>query len=90
MWFQVKKPNTNQMVSTKQTGALTREVAGVASDLYAPLDAYLGVRSNRDPLLSTRRSPPPYDYPYGLLEEALDKDAHLAALIAQRKAAVLS
>jgi hypothetical protein len=31
-----------------------------------------------------------YDYPYGLFEEALDKDAHLHALFCQRKAAVLA
>jgi phage gp29-like protein len=69
--------------------ALTREVAGVQSDLWAQSEAYLGVRPNRDPLLAARQPDAAYAYPYGLFEEALDKDAHLTALIAQRKAAVL-
>lgn len=69
--------------------ALTREVAGVESDLWAQSAAYLGVRPNRDPLLASRQPDAAYAYPYGLFEEALDKDAHLTALIAQRKSAVL-
>lgn len=71
-------------------GALSREVAAVTGDLYEPLLGWLGVRPNRDPLLSHQQPGADYAYPYGLLEEALDKDAHLSALITQRKAAVLS
>ncbi len=69
---------------------LSREVAAVTGDLYEPLLGWLGVRPNRDPLLSHQQPGVDYAYPYGLLEEALDKDAHLSALITQRKAAVLS
>jgi hypothetical protein len=69
---------------------LAREVAGVASDLHAQLDAYLGVRPNRDPLLASQQPASAYAYPYGLFEEALDKDAHLSAICGQRKAAVLA
>jgi hypothetical protein len=76
---------------------LTREVAGVASELGAALAAWSGAMPQRDPLLGSgvhaAGVPPPdsaYHYPYGLFEEALDKDAHLHALIGQRKAAVLA
>ncbi len=68
---------------------LAREVAGVASDLYEPLAGWLGVRPNRDPLLTRRTPGSDYAWPYGLFEEALDKDAHLSALVNQRKAALL-
>lgn len=84
------KRKTNQPVSILGSAALTREVAGVQSDLWAQTDAFMGVRPNRDPLLSSRQPDAAYAYPYGLFEEALDKDAHLSALIAQRKSAVLS
>ncbi len=70
--------------------ALTREVAGVASDLHAQLETFLGVRPNRDPLLASQQPSGAYAYPYGLFEEALDKDAHLSAICSQRKAAVLA
>jgi hypothetical protein len=86
-WF---KRKTNQPVSTPDSAALTREVAGIASDLWAQTDAFMGVRPNRDPLLGSRQPDAAYAYPFGLFEEALDKDAHLSALIAQRKSAVLS
>ena len=72
------------------TATLTKEIAGIATDLYAPLQSFLGVQTNNDPLLSSRQPDSHYTYPYGLFEEALDKDAHLSALITQRKAAVLS
>ena len=75
---------------SKDSGTLSREVAGVATDLYEPLVAYLGVRPNRDPLLAHQVPGSSYVYPYGLFEEALDKDAHLTAVVAQRKAAVLA
>jgi phage gp29-like protein len=73
-----------------QAADLAREVAGVASDLHAQLDAFLGVRPNRDPLLASQQPSSAYAYPYGLFEEALDKDAHLSAICGQRKAAVLA
>jgi phage gp29-like protein len=66
-----------------------REIAGIASDLYEPLAGWLGIRPNRDPLLTTKQPGSAYDWPWGLLEEALDKDAHLSSLVTQRKAAVL-
>jgi phage gp29-like protein len=69
---------------------LTREVAGLATDLSDPLGKYLGVLPNRDPLMLQQAPNEFYRYPYGLFEEALDKDAHLSALIAQRKSAVLA
>ena len=72
------------------SGELTREVAGIASDMHAQLDAFLGVRPNRDPLLASQQPASAYAYPYGLFEEALDKDAHLSAICGQRKAAVLA
>ena len=91
------KPKTNRLVklaadssALPSADALRREVAGVASDMYEPLCAYLGVRPNRDPLLASRKPDSAYAYPYGLFEEALDKDAHLMAMVTQRKAAVLS
>jgi len=90
------KPKTNRLVKLSDSSALPsadalrREVAGVASDMYEPLAAYLGVRPNRDPLLASRKPDSAYAYPYGLFEEALDKDAHLMAMVTQRKAAVLS
>lgn len=90
------KPKTNRLVKLADSPAvpsgqaLRREVAGVASDIYEPLCAYLGVRPNRDPLLASRKPDSAYAYPYGLFEEALDKDAHLSAMVTQRKAAVLS
>lgn len=91
--------NTFRMVSLRKlppkatgggAGGLDREVAGVAGDLWAQADAFMGVRPNRDPLLGSRQPGAAYAYPYGLFEEALDKDAHLTAIVTQRKAAVLA
>jgi len=104
MWFwPMKKPKQAAESKLEQGAAiakreapggksnvLSREVAAVTGDLYEPLLGWLGVRPNRDPLLSHQQPGADYAYPYGLLEEALDKDAHLSALITQRKAAVLS
>lgn len=85
-WF---KRKAGPPAAAGHKSALTREVAGVHSDLWAQSASYLGVAPNRDPLLASRQPDTAYAYPYGLFEEALDKDAHLTALIAQRKAAVL-
>jgi len=97
MWFWPKKQTKRRAAQPDKPGqpasakpALAREVAGIATDLYEPLAGWLGVRPNRDPLLTNQQPDSAYQWPYGLFEEALDKDAHLAALIAQRKAAVLS
>jgi len=100
MWFwprkkqqtnpqRARKRRTAQRESRAGASALTREVAAVATDLNEPLIGWLGVRPNRDPLLEYQQPDSAYGWPYGLFEEALDKDAHLAALTAQRKAAVL-
>ena len=70
--------------------ALTREMAAAASDIHEPLSLFAGQRPNTDPLLSGQQPSAEYRWPYGLFEEALDKDAHLAAILAQRKAAVLA
>jgi hypothetical protein len=74
----------------KKKTQLTGEIAAMASDLYQPLAGFMGTQPNRDPLLASQQPGEGYLYPFGLFEEALDKDAHLNALIAQRKAAVLS
>jgi len=86
-----KKPAPAGPKQAAQSGSagLTREVAGIASDLFEPLAGWLGVRPNRDPLLAKRTPGEDYAWPYGLFEEALDKDAHLSALVNQRKAALL-
>jgi phage gp29-like protein len=100
MWFWPRKtqqtspqrpPKRRTAGRESRAGAsvLTREVAAVATDLNEPLIGWLGVRPNRDPLLEYQQPDSAYGWPYGLFEEALDKDAHLAALTAQRKAAVL-
>ncbi len=93
MWLWPKKKTTRDGASSTSPGApaakLTGEVAGVTGDLYEPLLGWLGIRPNRDPLLSYQQPDAAYAWPYGLFEEALDKDAHLSALVGQRKAAVL-
>jgi phage gp29-like protein len=68
----------------------------VASELGGALQQFGGSMPQRDPLLGSGSHAPgvpapdsAYDYPYGLFEEALDKDAHLQAVISQRKAAAL-
>ena len=98
MWFWPKKNDELKTGAVAQAGAdaasgaaaLTREVAGIASDMYEPLSGFIGAVPNRDPLLQSQTPGSFYAYAYGLFEEALDKDAHLAAIVAQRKAAVLS
>ena len=94
MLFWRKPTNARRTGGASKQGSpkatLTKEIAGIATDLYAPLQAFLGVRVNDDPLLASRQPDSHYAYPYGLFEEALDKDAHLSALVLQRKAAVLS
>jgi hypothetical protein len=45
------------------SGALTREVAGVATDLHEPLAGWLGVRPNRDPLLEYQQPDSAYGFP---------------------------
>lgn len=91
-WRKPVKPRRTggERKQADSTASLTKEIAGIATDLYAPLQAFLGVRANDDPILASRQPDSHYAYPYGLFEEALDKDAHLSALITQRKAAVLS
>lgn len=69
---------------------LKSEVAGIASDMHEPLTAFMQGLPNRDPLLSAKQPGSGYGYPYGLFEEALDKDAHLSAVLNQRKAALLA
>ena len=66
------------------------EIAGFGADLYGPALNFAGVLPNIEPVLSGRTPGADYAYPYGLLEEALDKDAHLSALVSQRKAAVFA
>lgn len=90
MLFWPKTKPRRAAAADSTAAELTREVAGVASDLYEPLAGYAGVRPNRDPLLAAQTPSAAYAYPYGLFEEALDKDAHLFAVVAQRKAAVLA
>ncbi|MCC7477052.1 DUF935 family protein [bacterium] len=71
---------------------LFAEAASISSDLHEHLLSFGragAVLPNRDPLLAQQQPDSAYAWPYGLFEEALDKDAHLAALLAQRKAAVL-
>ncbi len=73
--------------------SLFAESASIVSDLHEHLLMYGGaggVLPNRDPLLSQQQPDGAYARPYGLFEEAIDKDAHLAALLAQRKAALLA
>lgn len=83
-WFTKRRPGQPEKKK------MTSEIAAAASDVYEPLAGYLGTRPNRDPLLASQQPGDGYMYPYGLFEEALDKDAHLSSLVSQRKAAVLS
>lgn len=87
MLFTTKKKASSE---TPPPPTLKSEVAGIASDMHEPLAAYMQGLPNRDPLLSAKQPGSGYAYPYGLFEEALDKDAHLCAVLNQRKAAVLA
>ena len=76
---------------------LTAEVAAASREAGGAGLAWGAGTGERDPLLGSGMHgegiPAPdsaYAYPYGLFEEALDKDAHLSALVGQRKAAVLA
>ena len=70
----------------RQRGA---EVAARKRDPYNPL-APLSQEENSDYLLQSKSPSSDYAYPYGLYEEALDKDPHLFSVWMQRKSAVMS
>jgi phage gp29-like protein len=89
IWPRSKSKQKQPVAASAPAATLSREVAAIASDMHEPLAQFGGLRPNRDPLLAAQAPAAPYAYPYGLFEEALDKDAHLSAILAQRKAAVL-
>lgn len=66
------------------------EIAPNKTDTWNFMASYLGTVPNYDPVLQIHgnKADAAYVYPYGLFDEAIDKDAHLYACLQQRKASL--